>query len=111
MGVLASLSYATTGWRRLANWLGSNAANPGLKYVDTHAHGYGLVQLDDTALHAQLVTVESPDLDYGCEGPKIVHSARFRLNNWSKSQQPYLDGPTFTGPPPFPYGNADTGDS
>jgi alkaline phosphatase D len=101
-GVLASFTYAKTGMDSVASWLGPNDANPGLKYVDTTANGYGLAQFRANEMNVQLVTME--DLRKPFEtAPQIKQSAEFRMAAWSAGEHPVLEGPKFAGPPPFPF--------
>jgi alkaline phosphatase D len=101
-GVFAAYTYAKTGLHASRRWLGPNAANPGLKYVDTTANGYGLASLDGEVLKVQLVTMQDPRKDF-TQAPAIHHTARFSLPLWRAGEPPQLAGPEFDGTPPFPF--------
>jgi alkaline phosphatase D len=101
-GVFAAITYAKTGLHAARRWLGPNAANPGLKYVDTTANGYGIASLDGELLQVQLITMQEPRKDF-VQAPAIHHTARFSLPLWRAGEQPLLAGPEFDGTPPFPF--------
>ncbi len=101
-GVLAAYTYAQTGFAALTDWLGPNAANPGLRYVDTTANGYGLATLEDGEMRVQLVALQDCRRDF-TQAPAIRHTASFRLPLWSDGESPQLEGPEFAGGAPFPF--------
>jgi alkaline phosphatase D len=101
-GVLAAYAYNKTGFSALPSWLGPNAANPGLRYVDTTANGYGLATIDENELSVRLITIDDCRTDF-VQAPKIQHVARFRLPHWDGEALPQLAGPTFEGQVPFPF--------
>ncbi len=103
-GVLASMAYSFTGLKSPARWLGPNAANPGLRYVDTQANGYVLVQCDSEAMTIDMVTTAEAAEPFENPLPER-HRARFKLAAWPDGGQPVLEGPSFEGPAPFPYGD------
>lgn len=102
-GVLAAMAFSTFGWEALSEWLGPNPAAPGLRYLDSNSNGYGLARFGDDRCHVQLVTVEAPLQESSARGSAIAHTANFELQQWSKNQQPELQGPVFEGPAPFPF--------
>jgi len=101
-GVLASMTYSKTGLDTVAGWLGPNEANPGLKYVDTMANGYGLARFNASELHIQMITMEDLRKPFD-QAPEIRHSASFRLAKWDVGEGPDLQGPEFSGGAPFPF--------
>ena len=101
-GVLASMAYSGTGLETLGDWLGPNKANPGLKYMDTTANGYGLAQFTDRELKVQLVSMENLRTPF-TQAPEIKHSAHFRVAKWDSTEEPNLEGPKFIGGAPFPF--------
>jgi hypothetical protein len=101
-GVLAAYTYSKTGLDTLPRWLGPNAANPGLSYVDTTANGYGLARIDAHEIQVQLVTMRDCRQDFKTP-PGIHHIARFILPHWQAGESPQLAGPEFAGQPPFPF--------
>jgi alkaline phosphatase D len=102
-GVLASIAYSRTGARGLARWLGPNRANPGLAYVDTQTNGYAVVEVTPAELTVQMHSIADVRTPFE-QPPAIARSAHFRVAAWSAGQQPVLEGPRFTGAPPFPFG-------
>lgn len=102
-GVFAAFTYARTGLATLASWLGPNRANPGLKYVDTTANGYGLAHFREGELEVQLISMEDIRQDFE-DVPGIRHRASFRVPHWGPGQSPDLQGPEFDGAAPFPFG-------
>lgn len=104
-GVLAAYAYSKTGLATLPGWLGPNAANPGLRYVDTTANGYGLATVEQDELRVRLVTVEDCRTNFA-EAPGIRHAAVFRLPRWDAGSVPELTGPNFEGTAPFPFAAA-----
>lgn len=101
-GVFAALTYSKTGLESVSDWLGPNTANPGLRYVDTTANGYGLASFDLDELQVQLITMEDCRQDF-VNPPGIKHITGFRLPRWRPNEPPKLEGPTFTGGAPFPF--------
>jgi len=86
----------------VAGWLGPNEANPGLKYMDTTANGYGLAQFSAKELKVQMISMKNLTLPFK-QAPKIKHSANFRIANWKNGAGPVLEGPEFIGGAPFPF--------
>ncbi len=101
-GVLAAYAYSRTGLPVLKNWLGPNAANPGLRYVDTTANGYGLATVEKGEMQVQLITMENVRGKFG-DAPAIRHVAHFSVPLWRAGDAPQLVGPEFTGGAPFPF--------
>ncbi|MDZ7782533.1 MAG: alkaline phosphatase D family protein [Halioglobus sp.] len=101
-GVLAAYLYAKTGIRTMARWFGPNEANPGLRYVDTTANGYGLARFDADELTVRHITME--DCRPAFEAPPgIRHTATLRVARWEADGSPTIEGPTFEGGAPFPF--------
>ena len=101
-GSLASFAYDRTGIDALARWLGPNESNPGLSYADTTANGFGRATFDSDMLAVELVTMD--DLRQPFEQPPAVKAiARFKVSRWQAGEAPALEGPTFSGEPPFPF--------
>jgi alkaline phosphatase D len=100
-GVLASLAYSNTGWESLARWLGPNRANPGLAYVDSGAHGFGIARFRADSCEVELVTVAAADREYGDAGSPVQHRARLAVRHWRPGESPQLEGPQFDNKPGF----------
>jgi alkaline phosphatase D len=104
-GAFAAYTYNKTGLASVASWLGPNTANPGLRYVDTTANGYGLASFDAQELRVQLITIQDCRQDF-VRPPAIRYVARFRLR-WRAGDPPQLEGPEFGGSAPFPFGTTE----
>ena len=101
-GVLAAYAYNKTGLPALQKWLAPNAANPGLRYVDTIANGYGLATIEESEIQVRLITIEDCQTDF-VQVPAIRHVAKFHLPRWKAGELPQLAGPDFEGQAPFPF--------
>jgi alkaline phosphatase D len=101
-GTLASFAYNRTGMAGISDWLGPNAANPGLRYMDCTANGYGLATFAATGMSVDLVTMTSSRAPFK-ETPAIKYTATFEVPTWQPGGEPTLLGPTFTGGAPFPF--------
>ena len=101
-GALAALAYGKTGLKTAARWLGPNAANPGLRYIDSTANGYGLAHFSARHLSVEMVTLNSVREAF-TEPPPIDYIARFELPLWQPGGRPELTGPEFEGGAPFPF--------
>lgn len=101
-GVLAAYLYAKTGIRTMARWFGPNEANPGLRYVDTTANGYGLARFDAEELTVRHITMEDCRPAFEVP-PGIRHIATLRVARWEADGSPTIEGPTFAGGAPFPF--------
>ena len=73
--------------------------NTHLRYVDTNAHGYGLMTVTPTEVRATLVTVERGLVD---QPPSIKRTAAFTLPSTGMGGTVSLAAPTITGKLPFP---------
>ena len=101
-GALAAYAFAQTGVRALLDWMGPNPANPGLRYVDAEANGYGLASFDAQQLEVQLVTMSDCKVPFSAP-PPVRHRAVFVLPHWQAGESPDLGGPRFEGGAPFPF--------
>lgn len=102
-GVNAALVRSWTGSSWLSDLFWNEAANPGLRYADTNANGYGLLSVNAGRVEANLVTVAPPQTDHGPAGAPVLRKAKFTLRAWLPGQTPELSGPSFTGTPAFPF--------
>lgn len=103
-GVNAALARSWTGSSWISDLFWNEQANPGVRYADTNANGYGLLSVNAGRVEANLVTVASPLVDHGAAGAPVLRKARFTLRAWTPGQDPELTGPVFTGTPAFPFG-------
>ena len=101
-GALASFAYDRTGIAALAKWLGPNAANPGLRYVDTTANGFGRATFSSDELRVTLVGMEDLTRPFD-QPPAVKMTADFRVARWQRGDEPALEGPFISGEPPFPF--------
>jgi alkaline phosphatase D len=76
--------------------------NDHVKYADTNAQGYGLLRVTATGTTADIVTVNRPIAD-SANGPGKKRTAHFTVPLVAGNEAPTLEGPTFTGTPPFPF--------
>tara|TARA_R110000868_G_scaffold80902_5_gene229382 strand:+ start:5384 stop:7498 length:2115 start_codon:yes stop_codon:yes gene_type:complete len=78
-------------------------ASPGLSYLDTHSHGYGLALVSADKMLVDLVNVGDVSRDMGPEGAAVLRRTRFEVPAWGPDGEPQLGEPTFEGTPPFPH--------
>lgn len=78
-------------------------ASPGLSYMDSDAHGYTLVTLDEGGAEVTQVNVGDVLSDAGPGGSPVKRKARFIVKSWAGGEEPALDGPAFEGEPPYPW--------
>jgi len=103
-GARAALAASLTGSTTLAGWLANAAANPYLRYMDSHANGYTVLTVTQDAIEAQIVTVANANAAQTDSGPAdVVRRATLRAPLWQGGTAPILDGPIFAGTPPFPF--------
>ena len=101
-GALSAMAYSQTGLKGVARWLGPNAANPGLSYIDSTANGYGLAHFSADSLRVSLVTLNDIRADF-TRVPEIDYIATFELPLWQPGEAPQLAGPVFERGAPFPF--------
>jgi alkaline phosphatase D len=102
-GVNTALVRAWTGSSWLSDLFWNERTNPGVRYADTNANGYGLLNVNAGRVEANLVTVANPEKDHGASGAPVLRKARFTLRAWTPGQKPELTGPVFSGTPAFPF--------
>ncbi len=102
-GMLSGLAASYTGSTFLAGLLSSGRASPGLAYMDSNAHGFGLVKLTSAGATVSLVNVGPVLEEPGPEGQPLLRRATFEVPSWADGRQPQLEEPTFEGTPPFPF--------
>ncbi|NIJ39821.1 alkaline phosphatase D [Parvibaculum indicum] len=93
-------SYAGKGW---GDWFVNERASPGLSYVDSRGHGFSLVTVTESAVVVEQVNVGGVSHDAGPAGPDILRKARFVVKSWGPGEDAAIEGPLFTGEPPYPY--------
>lgn len=76
--------------------------NAHLRYVDTHAHGYGLVHITADNFNVQLVTIERSYKDLEKKSPELRRSASFAVPRVDNLADLELEEPTIEGKKPFP---------
>ena len=102
-GVNTALARAWTGSSWISDLFWNEHTNPGVRYADTNANGYGLLNVNAGRVEANLVTVADPEKDHGASGAPVLRKARFTLRAWTPGQTPELTGPVFSGTPAFPF--------
>ena len=102
-GVLSGLtaSYTGNGW--LASLLATDQASPGLDYIDTKGHGYGLASITNEGATMTLVNVGSAKKEPGPEGQSVLRRATFQVADWRDGSSPSLGEVEFEGEPAFPF--------
>lgn len=78
-------------------------ASPGLAFLDSNSHGYGLVAVSAGKMQVELVNVGDVSKDAGPDGAPVLRRTRFEVLPWAAGGEPQLSEPAFTGIPPFPY--------
>lgn len=102
-GVLATMTYVRTGLLSVAQWLGPNKANRGLRYIDTDSNGYGVARFDGSGMNVDLITVSDTTEPCDLPGPDILRTISFQAASVRPGEEPVLVGPHISGTPPFPY--------
>lgn len=102
-GVRSALVASYTGSPWLAGLFATDKASPGLAYLDTNAHGYGLATITSEGATVTLVNVGSIAAKPGPEGQPVLRRTKFEVASWADSGTPSLSTPTFEGTPPFPF--------
>jgi alkaline phosphatase D len=78
-------------------------ASPGLSFLDSNAHGFGIATLTEEGAAIELVNVGDVSRDMGPEGAPVMRRSRFSVKEWKGGEYPLVEGPTFEGEPPFPW--------
>jgi alkaline phosphatase D len=78
-------------------------ASPGLTFLDSNSHGYGLVTVAEDKMTVELVNVGDVSVDAGPTGAPILRRARFEVKPWAPGEEPSLGDPVFEGIPSFPH--------
>jgi hypothetical protein len=89
-GSYSAIVYAQTGVDWLADWFSNDAANPGLRYMQSQAYGYGLVRLSAGEATGTLVTIPTPTVDTGEEPPLALPPVSYTVKSWGPEQNPDL---------------------
>jgi alkaline phosphatase D len=76
--------------------------NAHLRYVDSHAFGYGVAHVSADALEAKLVSIERSFTDLGKDSPALRGTATFTVPRVDKLADLSVDEPELTGDKPFP---------
>ena len=93
-------SYAGKGW---GDWFATDRASPGLSYMDSRGHGFSVVTVTENAVVVEQVNVGDITHDAGPGGAAVQHKARFVVKSWGPGDDAIIEGPEFTGKPPYPY--------
>lgn len=76
--------------------------NPHLRYVDSHANGYGIAHVQADKIEATLVTVQRSFTPLGKESPGIRGRAKFTIPHVAAFADLALAEPELIGTKPFP---------
>jgi alkaline phosphatase D len=98
-GQIAAMTNSETDIRAAAN----PNVNNHLAFVDTDAHGYGIAVVGESVLSVDLISVDGYNRDHGTEGPPIACMTSFTVPWTAPGATASIDGPAFTGTPPFPF--------
>lgn len=103
-GVRAALAMNLTGSETLSSFLSNDEANPYLRFMDTHANGYVVLRVTPEAVEGEIVTVENAhDTQVSSSSAEVLRRTSLTAVAWPGGESPVLEGPTFTGKPPFPF--------
>ncbi|HET8937801.1 MAG TPA: alkaline phosphatase D family protein [Polyangiales bacterium] len=97
----ANVAAATNDIAKIADARDKNI-NAHLRYVDTHANGYGLVHVTADKFNVQLVTIERSYKDLEKKSPDLRRAASFVLPRVDKLADLELEEPQIEGKKPFP---------
>lgn len=78
-------------------------ASPGLSFLDSNSHGYGLATVTEGNMTVELVNVGDVSTDAGPSGAPVLRRARFEVKAWAPGGEPVLGEPVFEGFPSFPH--------
>ncbi|MEQ9144885.1 MAG: alkaline phosphatase D family protein [Parvibaculaceae bacterium] len=101
-GMLCGLATSYMGpW--VGGLLATDKASPGLDFLDSNAHGFGIATVEATGTTMTLVNVGSVKEKPGPDGQPVLRRTTFRVPNWEGGAAPVLEGPDFDGEPSFPF--------
>jgi alkaline phosphatase D len=81
----------------------NDRASPGLSFMDSNSHGYGLATVTEDKITVELVNVGDVSKDVGPSGAPVLRRARFEVKPWEPGAEPSLSEPVFEGIPSFPH--------
>jgi alkaline phosphatase D len=102
-GLRAGVITNYTNSARVGAMFRNERASPGLAYLDSNSHGFGLATLTAERMTVELVNVGDVSTDAGPEGAPVLRRTRFDVESWAGGGEPSLSEPAFEGVPPFPY--------
>lgn len=76
--------------------------NDHLVYMDTDAHGFGLVEVTESSMTVLLATIDSINNDPARVSPQLKRTATFTIPFTEPGDEPSISPPTIMGDPPFP---------
>ncbi len=103
-GVRTAAVAAYTGLIALGRWFRNPEQNPHLAHIDTDAYGYTVVRVSAGRADAEQVVIEAPRLRDG-QDATVRYRIRYGVPAWAGGEPARLEGPEFTGTPPFPFGS------
>ncbi|WP_422561416.1 alkaline phosphatase D family protein [Parvibaculum sedimenti] len=102
-GLRAGILTNYTNSMKIGAMFRNERASPGLSFLDSNAHGFGIATLTEEGATVELVNVCDVSKDAGPEGAAVLRRSRFAVKPWKGGDDPVIEGPTFEGEPPFPY--------
>lgn len=102
-GVRSGLAASYTGSAWISGFLATDRASPGLEFMDSNAHGFGLATVAADSTIVTLVNVGAVTRKPGAEGQPLLRRTTFKVESWDGGNAPSLSAPTFEGTLPFPF--------
>ena len=81
----------------------NDKASPGLSFLDSNSHGYGIATLTEDKMTVELVNVGDVSREAGPEGAPVLRRTYFEVPAWSAESEPQISDPRFEGIPSFPH--------
>ena len=101
-GTASGLAAAQSNNMAAINAAKDPSVNSHLRFIDTNAHGYGIVAVTTNDLTIKLITIDNITTDPGTLGVAIKSMATFIINPTRQGDEPAIAEPVITGTPPFP---------
>ncbi len=102
-GLRAGILTNYTNSVKIGGMFRNERASPGLSFLDSNSHGFGIATLSENDAKVELVNVGDVSKDAGPEGAAPLRRSRFTVKSWAGGADPVLEGPTFEGVPAFPF--------
>ncbi len=106
-GADAGLAAATSNTAEAIDGASDPDASPHLRFADTNAHGYGIVEVSSERVDIALVSVDDITSDPDVQAVRASYSAHFGVPAREHAGEAAMPGPEFVGDRPFPFSIAD----